>query len=58
MVDLSQAGGYCGGYTTELEYVLGPVYDSTLSFGADLSHYSQVTLDATTQALKGVIDNF
>lgn len=48
MIDLSQTSGYCGGYTTQLEYVSGPVYDSSLTSGADLSHYSQVAIDAST----------
>ena len=46
MEDLSQGKGYCGGYTTELEYVSGPVFVSTIPQGADLSHYTQLSPSA------------
>ena len=40
MEDLSQ-GLACGGYTHELQYVSGPVFDPTLApTFADLSHYA------------------
>lgn len=40
MKDLSQLSGYCGGYTTVLEYVAGPLFDSMVTGGADLNHYT------------------
>ena len=39
MVDQTQGDGYCGGYTTEMEYIAGPAFDPTTG-GADLSHYT------------------
>lgn len=39
MDDQSQGSGYCGGYTTDLEYIAGPVFDP-ITGGADLSHYT------------------
>ena len=36
MIDLSQPDGYCGGYTSELEYIAGP---ATITGTTDLSHY-------------------
>ena len=43
MVDQTLGKGYCGGYTTELEYIAGPVFDALTPDGADLSHYYQLT---------------
>ena len=41
MKDLSLGLGFCGGYTTELEYVSGPRADAAFPEGADLSFYNQ-----------------
>ena len=40
MVDMSQVTGYCGGYTSVLEYTAGPVFDP-ITGTTDLTHYVQ-----------------
>ena len=56
MIDLSQATGYCGGYTSVLEYIAGPALDP-ITETADLSHYATVPFpDFTKVAIKGIVN--
>ena len=58
MDDESQISGYCGGFTHELQYLSGSVFDASQSMGADLSHYSQLPAAGSEIELQGTVDMF
>ena len=58
MKDKTLGDGYCGGYTTELEYIDGPALDTFFEGRADLSHYAKLPPKNDYVAIQGTVDMF
>ena len=56
---MSNPADFCRGFTSELEYFEGPLYDPNHPMGADLSFYSRVKVQGTNLiTFKGVMEEF